>query len=464
MALTDVLVPGNRWDLLAPYPVPHPRVSIVVAHYEQPAQLARTWAALCAQTRPPAEVIITDDGSATPPRSPRGGPPVRVVRQDDRGFRAAAARNLGARHATGEVLVFLDADTVPEPGFVEQIVRRIAVCPDVLAVGRRRHADLSGLSPATVTAWLTGAGAAPPELPEPGWLRDGYRTSRDLLDADGRSFRFVISAVLACRRALFADLGGFDERFVGYGGEDWDLAYRAWNAGAVLVHERDAVAWHDGPDWAGRAADRTRKDAEATRLAALIPEPATRGVALPGAVPDVLVDLEAGWSLPDTARCVHALLGQTHRDLRIRLPGGPDTAALSELYAGVAGTAAWTPDQLRRARIHLRLHRPAALPPDAVAAAVQRIVCDDLGAVELRSAGATVGTAVSARARGRARRWAGRLPAATVCAHAFGTGVVELDPGPAPRDDLAGFFAAAAEPRPLRPRPAGAVRGRRRTR
>jgi GT2 family glycosyltransferase len=92
-----------------------------------------------------------------------------------------------------------------------------------------------------------------------------------------RSFRFVISAVLGCRRELFDDLDGFDERFVGYGGEDWDLGYRAWNAGAVLVHARGAVAWHDGPDWAGRTEDRARKDVESTQLAALIPEPQTRG-------------------------------------------------------------------------------------------------------------------------------------------------------------------------------------------
>ena len=93
--LTDVLVPGNRWDLLAPYPAPRPEVTVVVAHYAQPRQLAATWAALCAQTLPPAEVVIADDGSPDLPRTPRpptpaGGPPVRVVTQPDRGFRAAA--------------------------------------------------------------------------------------------------------------------------------------------------------------------------------------------------------------------------------------------------------------------------------------------------------------------------------------------------------------------------------------
>ena len=403
----DVLVPGNRWDLLPPGP--DPAVAVVVTHYEQPAQLALVLAALTRQTSPPAEVVVADDGSALAPDLPPG---VRLVRQADLGFRAAAARNLGAAATRAQVLVFLDADTVPEPGFLAALVRRVAACPDVLAVGRRRHAD------------LTGDGR---ELPEPGWLRDGYIASRDLLDADGRSFRFVLSAVLACRRSLFTDLGGFDERFTGYGGEDWDLAYRAWNAGAVLVHEPTAVAWHDGPAWSGRSPDRTAKDAESSRLAALVPEPTTRGAPLPGLLPDVLVDVPAY-----DARCVHALLRQDHRDLQIRTP------ATGELHAGAVREQPWTADQLRRARVRLRLDEPVALAPYVVGAVVARLVDDDLGELVLTVRGREVGVARTTRALGRARRWP-QVP--DVVGLAFGRAHLEVRTVP-PRDDLAGFFAA----------------------
>ncbi len=427
--LTETRVPGNRWDLLDVAAAPRPRVSVIVAHYEQPAQLRQTWAALCRQTLPPSDVVIADDGSAVPPAVPFGGPPVRVVTQPDRGFRAAAARNLGVRHTRGEVLVFLDADTVPEPGFVEAITRRAALCPDVLAVGRRRHADLADLAPG-------GDPSTAPRLEEPAWLRDAYAGSRDLLDADSRSFRFVISAVLACRRSLFDDLGGFDERFVGYGGEDWDLAYRAWNAGAVFVHEPSAVAWHDGPDWAGRAEDRrARKDLESARLAALIPEPSTRGVALPGRLPDVLADVEPGLGFPDAVRVVHSLLAQNHRDLRVRLPE-PVEPALAQLYAGVAQTEPWSADQLARARARLRCAAP--LPPDAVAAAVAELVDRDLGDVHLCDQGRRLAAATATRAVGRARRWGGSA------GEMFGADTLEVR-SPATRDDLAGYFTAAAK-------------------
>jgi GT2 family glycosyltransferase len=365
--LTDVLVPGNRWDLLSPYPVPRPRIGVVVVHYEQPVQLARTLAALADQTLPPFDVVVADDGSSTPPDAS-----VRVVTQPDRGFRAAAARNLGARNVEGEVLVFLDADTVPEPRFLEELTQRIAVCPDILAVGRRRHVD-----PATGR-----------ELPEPAWLRDGYAASRDLLDADGRSFRFVISAVLGCRRSLFDDLGGFDERFVGYGGEDWDLAYRAWNTGAVLVHEPGAVAWHDGPDWAGRPGEQARKNLEAARLAALIPEPHTRGTARATTVRDVLVDLSPG--LRDADRVRRSLVGQTHRDLGVR-----------------SSSVTWTTDQLRRARLRMEVGAP--LPPSAVAKVVAGLLDSDAGAAAVLVDGRRAATAVTTRFVGRSRRWAPRF-------------------------------------------------------
>ena len=400
--MTDVLVPHNRWDLLPE--APRPTVSVVVTHYEQHEQLADVLAALDQQTLVPYEVIVSDDGSEREPAVPQG---VRLVRQEDLGFRAAAARNLGASVATGDALVFLDADTVPEAGFLEAVTRRLAACPDVLAVGRRRHRDADG-----------------GELPEPAWLAEAYAASRDLLDADVRSFRFVISAVLACRRSLFEDLGGFDERYVGYGGEDWDLAYRAWNAGAVLVHERDAVAWHDGPEWATRDGDRERKDAESLRLAALVPEPHTRGAPLPALLPSVLVDLDRY-----DVRAVHALLRQDHRDLQVR------AAEPHELHAAVVRTQPWTDDQLRRALVRVQLHEPVPLAPHVVGACVRRLVDEDLGALVLHAGGRPVGCATATRAVGRSRRW-GR----DVTQEAFGRQDLEVALLPT-RDDLAGFFA-----------------------
>jgi GT2 family glycosyltransferase len=436
---SDIPVQGNRWDLLPAWPSADPTVSVVIVHYNQPEQLARTWRALRGQTLLPTEVVIADDGSTVVPSAPRGGPPTTVVAQPDLGFRAAAARNLGAAHCCGEILVFLDADTVPAPDFLRQLTRRVAQCRDVVAVGRRRHADLRGLP---VDADPAGA----VELDEPAWLRDGYAGTADLLAADGRSFRFVISAVMACRRALHEELGGFDERFVGYGGEDWDFAYRAWNAGAVLVHEPGAVAWHDGPEWAGRPGSH-RHEAQTLRLAALIPEPSVRGAPLPHALPDVLADIDP---VDDTGppgnerrtdrlvRCVHSLLRQGWGDVGLRVVGAVDDA-VGGLYGPVLRTDPWTVDQRRRARARLEVRRP--LPADAVENAMGALIGHDLAAVDLTTGGRHAATLTSTRALARSWRWRDRPDLGATATGGFGRTCLEVGAGPPDTADLAGFFA-----------------------
>ncbi|WP_291048601.1 glycosyltransferase family 2 protein [Herbiconiux sp.] len=309
-------VPGNAWDLLdGVQPDTPPRVSVVVVHYDQQRELNRTLRALARQTLPALEVIVVDDGSPSAPRVPEG---VRLLVLPDRGFRAAAARNAGAAAASGDVLCFLDADTAPEPEYLERLSRLPALCPEAVTVGRRRHAAFDDAEAEA------GTGAADPvepvevagprtELPEPAWLRNAYAASRDLLDADQHSYRFMIGAVLACSRGFFGETGGFDERFDRYGGEDWEWAHRAWTEGAVFAHVPEAVAWHDGPDLAGRARGRDdllrRKNAEALVLFDRIGLRGNGG-ATPGlrsAALDVVAELPPG-AVAATFVCTDVLL------------------------------------------------------------------------------------------------------------------------------------------------------------
>ena len=225
-------VPGNAWPQLDGVRPLRPRtVSVVVVHHDQERQLSRTLTALARQRylRDRLEVIVVDDGSRRVPDVPEG---VRLLRQERRGARRAAARNRGARASRGEILCFLDADTAPEPEYVGRLARLPSLTPEAVVVGRRRHARLDAVDSA---ADITAAGPAH-ELPAPAWLHDGYAATRDLRDAGPRAFRYVISAVLGCTRWFFDELGGFDEEFVEYGGEDWEWAHRAWLSGALFAH------------------------------------------------------------------------------------------------------------------------------------------------------------------------------------------------------------------------------------
>ncbi|QFG67407.1 glycosyltransferase [Ornithinimicrobium pratense] len=337
-----------------------PAVSVVVPYYRDQRLLDLILARLQAQTGVVGdlEVVVADDGSPEPP-DVGAGPGVdldaldrgvdagavrsiRVVRQHRDGFRASAARNLGARHSHGRVLCFLDGDTVPEDTYVAALQRTCLQAP-TLALGRRRHAH------------LTGAWPPPPEdeLPEPAWLDQGYRASDHLRAADDGSFRFVISAVMALTRPVWDAAGGFEEGLTGYGGEDWELAWRCWLAGADLCHVPEAVAWHDGPDLAGRAEQvAVVKNAETLRLSPLLPHPLVRGRGWTHPQPDVVAVVRTkGWTPGQVVVVVEALLrlgdvgvwaGPSAlppevADPRVH-PGSPDTAVLARARATVEVT------------------------------------------------------------------------------------------------------------------------------
>jgi hypothetical protein len=179
--------------------------------------------------------------------------------------------------------------------------------------GRRRHADLGTGDDATILAFLRGdqAGGEPaPDatrrtrtthpvtdpvprsirvLADPRWLSDGYARTDNLRSAADEDFRLVISAVLAVDRTAWTATGGFDRDFIGYGGEDWDFAWRAWLSGADFAYQPNAVAWHDGPEAGARPADPKTKNAESLRLAQTVPLPSVRGIGLVYAQPAIVV-------------------------------------------------------------------------------------------------------------------------------------------------------------------------------
>jgi len=275
-------------------------VSVVVPYYQRQDQLDRLLAGLDAQTLTPDsfEVVVADDGSRVAPTLCRHDFRVVVVRQEDAGFRLAAARNLGAAAASAPVLAFLDQDCIPAPGYLAEMVRA-ADSPWAMVLGHRRHAELRGWSAAMVHHWLQCRGPGPVELTEPQWLLDGYARTADLTEPDPRAYQLVIGAALTLHAELFTRLGGFDESFRSYGGEDWELGHRALVAGADTRWLPDAVVWHDGPDLAGRGADLvSMKNAETLALASRIPDRDLRGENLVWTVPDIVVRLRSSGAGP----------------------------------------------------------------------------------------------------------------------------------------------------------------------
>lgn len=175
-------------------------------------------------------VVVVDDGSATP-LAVAGA----RVHRHDRSRGPAAARNAGTALATADgarVVVYLDADVLPLPGWLAPLLAHLDD-PAVAAV-----------APRIVAA-------------EPGrfWVR-GLETARSALDMGHRPARvrprtrvaYVPSAALAVRPTALPPVPGgggagpFDERM--RVAEDVDLCWRADEAGARIRYEPAARVAH----------------------------------------------------------------------------------------------------------------------------------------------------------------------------------------------------------------------------
>lgn len=98
-------------------------VSVIIPVYNGAAHLGETLRSALAQTVLPLEILVIDDGSndQSAALAESFGPPIRVIRQENRG--EAAARNRGIDTARGDWIAFLDADDLWEP---EKLARQLA--------------------------------------------------------------------------------------------------------------------------------------------------------------------------------------------------------------------------------------------------------------------------------------------------------------------------------------------------
>ncbi|MEH3089905.1 MAG: glycosyltransferase [Microbacterium arborescens] len=162
------------------------------------------------------------------------------------GLRLAAARNAGARAATtlgADLLVFLDADCVPGPHLVAHYRVAARRHPDAVLCGPVTYLPAGAeLDPAALAAATAPHTARP--APEAGAL---VRAGQD-------EYPLFWSLSFATTPAVWNAVGGFDEVYAGYGGEDTDFAFTLREGGVPLVWVGGADAYHQhhatsSPPW-----------------------------------------------------------------------------------------------------------------------------------------------------------------------------------------------------------------------
>lgn len=206
--------------------------AVIVCYDEQAEQIRAAVDSMRAQTRPPSEIVIVDNGpGARLAAALRGyAPEVRAIAGHDRGYGPAV--NLAAAQAGGDYLFCLNPDARAWPDCLERLAavadgdaRVAAVGAQILlADGQTSNAGANPLHPTGISP--SGGYGEPREHGEP----------RDVIVVSG--------ACLLLRRSAFLALGGFAEEFFLYY-EDVNLVWRAVIAGMRVVYCPAALVTHD---------------------------------------------------------------------------------------------------------------------------------------------------------------------------------------------------------------------------
>lgn len=211
------------------------KATVVIPTYRRSHRLRQLLECLTTQLPSPdgepalAQVIVCDDGSpddtAAVVESFRDRLPLLYCFQDDLGFRAGQARNMGIERAESDVLIFVDDDVLVAEDFVAEHVRAHAAQPEPSIVIGYRHRTFE----------------SPRRQPTLEEIASGEPDDRvAVLGNDGTPVRdhprpwvYVYSCNFSVRRGS-PDLW-FEEGFHGWGMEDIELGYRLWKRARMPI-------------------------------------------------------------------------------------------------------------------------------------------------------------------------------------------------------------------------------------
>jgi glycosyltransferase involved in cell wall biosynthesis len=208
------------------------------------------------------EVVCVDDASdedvaavayehhATYARLPEGAP-----------GRRSMARNLGHRLATGAITLYLDGDVIPEPRLIPSVLRLHARSPRIVVKYPVYSIPEKPVSPPLDTLAPLILAGDHRRLGQYVTKHCGIDTRplpRRLRDRQTDIWVLCASHCTSVERDEVEKAGGWDEKFLGWGEEDLELAYRLHRAGVTFVypHRKHGAGYHvDHPsDWNARLA------------------------------------------------------------------------------------------------------------------------------------------------------------------------------------------------------------------
>jgi len=205
------------------------KISVVIPSYNGALRIPNTLRAIENQTLPPDEVVVLLDGSSDDSlnvlREWDSRLPLVVERQKNRG--RAAARNSGAKCASGDLLIFYDDDTEPEPNSIERH-RQLQSSFGACIIGGQQierndtQSEFKNFKESLTREWTANFGSHPKEL--------------------NNGELFLTAANMSIPKSSFHSLNGFDDELRDI--EDFDLAVRFHYNGGKVVYDPSNVVFH----------------------------------------------------------------------------------------------------------------------------------------------------------------------------------------------------------------------------
>ena len=202
------------------------------------------------------EVIVVDDCSTDGTAEAVSRMPGVIYLRNETNSGFIASCNRGAEAARGKYLVFLNNDTLVQPGWLSALLGTFAEEPRAGIVGSKLLYPNGRLQEAGGIIWRDGSGwnygkSDDPEKPEYNYLRE---------------VDYCSAAAMMIPKSLFASLGAFDSRYAPAYYEDTDLSFKVRKAGyKVFYQPLSEVVHYEGATGGTDLATGTKKHQEINR-------------------------------------------------------------------------------------------------------------------------------------------------------------------------------------------------------
>jgi glycosyltransferase involved in cell wall biosynthesis len=251
------MLPGvvvkNRWREVFDGTIPDGweptmSVSVVIASYNSKT-LPLTLASLAAQDYPEhlLDVVVVDDGSEPPVELGEFVHPNTQLIRVQEGWGRSNATDIGIKATRGDIIYWVDADMI----LFRDNVRRHAVfahfIPEAATIGHKGFVEEWDFTPEQVFREVTDGSIAQhwdPATLHRHWSLDIFDATDDLNSSEGRNYSTHMGACATVTREVYDRTFGQDLRL--HLGEDTEIAYQLWQAGAVFIPVNEARTWHLG--------------------------------------------------------------------------------------------------------------------------------------------------------------------------------------------------------------------------